>query len=127
MKANEVRIVINRPQKEVFEFTLEPKNTPLWVHDAIEMQTDTMQINIGTKYSNEFITREVTDYDRDKFLELHDVEGTYSCSYSFRKIDEDTTELVFFESHDNASELEFPIEEKYFQKLKEVLEKRNGN
>jgi len=123
MKTNEIRVVINRPQSEVFEYTLEPKNTKYWVEGSIEMKTDTDQIGIGTKYSNEHITREVVDYDRDKFLELQDVVGEYVCSYSFRKIDEQNTELIFFESHEDGSELEYPIEAECFEKLKQLLEK----
>lgn len=123
MKTNEIRITIKAPPEIIFEYVLEPKNTKHWVEGSIEMKTDTEQINLGTKYSNEFITREVMDYDRNKFIELADVDGVYSCSYSFRKKDEDSTELIFFESHDDESELEYPIEVDCFQKLKEMLEK----
>ncbi|MCI5051120.1 MAG: hypothetical protein MRY57_02335 [Candidatus Pacebacteria bacterium] len=123
MKTNEIRVIINAPTEDIFEFTLEPKNTKHWVEGAVEMTTDTEQIGIGTKYSNEYITREVIDYDRDKFLELKDVNGPYICSYSFRKIDDETTELIFFESHEDGTELEYPLEEIHFKKLKELLEK----
>lgn len=123
MQTNEIRITIKAPPEIVFEYTLEPKNTKYWVEDSIEMTTDTDQIGLGTKYSNKHITREVTDYQRDNFLELADVDGIYSCSYSFRKIDDDTTELIFFESHNDGTELEYPIEADCFEKLKEVLEK----
>jgi len=123
MKTNEIRIEIVAPCQNVFEYTIEPKNTKHWVEGSIEMKTDTDQINVGTKYSNEFITRDVSDYERDKFIELTDLDGNYSCSYSFRKIDEDTTELVFFESHADGSELEYPIGDECFAKLKELLEK----
>lgn len=122
MKTNEIRIVINSPFETVFEYTIEPKNTKNWVEGSIEMKTDTEQINIGTQYSNEFITREVTDYERDKFIELADVDGVYKCSYTFRKIDENSTELIFFESHDDGSEPEYQLEKQHFQKLKELLE-----
>lgn len=123
MKINEIRITIKAPPEIVFEYTIEPKNTKHWVEDSIEMTTDTDQINIGTQYSNEFVVREVIDYERNKFIELSDVDGTYSCSYSFRKIDDDSTELVFFESNADGSELEYPIEIECFEKLKELLEK----
>lgn len=124
MKTNEIRIIINAPQEKVFEYTLDPKNTKYWVENSIEMTTDTDQINIRTKYSNEFITREVTDYERDKFLELTDVDGIYSCSYTFRKIDSEVTELIFFESNSDGSDIEYPIEQSNFEKLKEILEKK---
>lgn len=120
--SNEIRVRINAPREKVFEYTLEPKNTPEWVEDAVEMQTSTEQIGIGTIYSNEYIGREVTDYEKNVFLELADMDGNYSCSYSFRKIDEENTELIFFESSNDGLELEFPIEKRFFEKLKEILE-----
>lgn len=123
MKTNEIRITIKALPEKVFEYVLEPKNTQFWVEDSVEMKTDTDQINLGTLYSNEFITREVIDYQRDTFIELADTEGSYSCSYSFKKIDDETTEIIFFESHDDGLELEYPLEEKNFEKLKEILEK----
>lgn len=123
MKVNEIRITIKAPPEIVFRYTLEPKNTKHWVEDSLEMITDTEQIGLGTKYSNQYITREVTDYQRDSFLELTDIDGEYSCSYSFRKIDDDSTELIFFESNSDGSELEYPIEADCFKKLKETLEK----
>ena len=125
MKANEIRITIASPQEKVFEYTLEPKNTPQWVSDVIEMKTDTDQIDLGTKYFNEFITREVIDYDRNSFIELADVEGPYSCSYSFRKIDDEHTELIYFESHSDGSEIEYPMDKQSFERLKNLLEKNN--
>ena len=87
------------------------------------MKTDTNQINLGTIYSNEFIKREVTDYDRNRFIELSDLDGTYSCSYSFKKLEDESTELIFFESHDDGSELEYPIDQESFERLREVIEK----
>ncbi|MFT6829497.1 MAG: hypothetical protein ACJAV6_000327 [Candidatus Paceibacteria bacterium] len=123
MKTNQIRVEIMAPQEDVFKFAIEPKNTKHWVSGSVEMKTNTEQINVGTKYSNEFITREVTDYDRDKFIELTDSDGPYSCSYSFRKIDDNSTELIYFECNNDESELESPLEVECFEKLKELLEK----
>ena len=122
MKVNEIRTIINIPQDELFEYTIEPKNTKHWVEGSIEMLTNTEQIDIGTQYSNEHVTREVVDYERDKFIELADINGIYSCSYTFRKINDDSTELIFFESNSDGSDLEYPIEAKCFEQLKEKLE-----
>lgn len=120
--SNEIRVRINLPREKVFEYTLEPKNTPEWVIDAVEMETDTAQIGIATRYSNEYICREVSDYEKNVFIELTDLDGNYSCSYSFRKVDEETTELTFFESHSDGSDLEYPLDKKSFERLKEILE-----
>jgi membrane peptidoglycan carboxypeptidase len=122
MKHKQIRVTINIPHEKLFEYVIEPKNTKFWVSGSIEMTTDTDQINTGTRYSNEFITREVTDYERNKFIELIDDDGNYSCSYTFRKIDDECTELIYFESNADGEDLEYPLELKYFEKLRELLE-----
>lgn len=123
MKTNEIRITIASPQETVFEFTLEPKNTPLWVGSAGIETVDTQQIRLGTIYSNNSSQSEVTDYSRDKFIELSNKKTGYTASYSYRKIDAYITELIFFENMKDGSNLVQPMEQKSFEKLKELLEK----
>lgn len=123
MKTNEIRIIINAPSNEIFEFVLEPENTPKWIEGAGTKTVNTEQIGLGTIYSNDIGEWVVSDYDRNKFFELSDESIYYSCSYSFRKIDEENTELIYFESHSDGSALEHPMERKNFEKLKEILEK----
>lgn len=123
MKTNEIRIIIDAPANDIFEFVLEPKNTPTWIEGAGEETVNTDQIGLGTVYSNDIGKWVVTDYEKGKFFELSDTSIHYSCSYSFRKINEICTELVYFESHSDGSNLENPMEEKNFKKLKEILEK----
>ena len=123
MKTNEIRIEISVAQDELFEFTVEPLNTPKWIEGAGKGTVDTEQIGLGTIYTNSIGQWEVTDYERNVFFELTDKATGYSCSYSYRKIDENTTELVYFESMEDGSDLIAPMEEKHFQKLKELLEK----
>jgi len=31
MKENKIKVIINKSIKEVFEFTINPKNTPSWI------------------------------------------------------------------------------------------------
>jgi len=122
MKVKEIRIIINASCDEIFEFTVEPTNTPKWIEGAGEETIDTKQILIGTKYSNDIGTWEVTDYDKDVFFELTNKETGYSCSYSYRRIDDNTTELTYFESMEDGSELTEPMKEEHFEKLKILLE-----
>ena len=122
MKTNEIRISINAPRSEVFEFTIEPKNTPLWIDSVTEETINTKQIRLGTIYSNVYGDLEVTDYDSHVFFELTNKKTTYVCSYSYRKIDETTTEIIYFESMEDGSDLSDPMKKESFQKLKEILE-----
>lgn len=120
--SNEIRIIINVPREKVFEFTLEPKNTPKWLDFISHEEVDTKQIGLGTKYTNDFGEMEVTDYERNVYFELTKIDSEYQCSYSYRKIDEDTTELIYFEGMLDGSELEDSLDEESFDKLKLILE-----
>ncbi len=123
MKTNEIKVNIDIPVEAVFEFTLEPANTSRWI-DAIEEETvNTKQIGLGTIYSNSYGNLEVTDYELNRFLELTNQKTGYQCSYSFRKIDNDTTEIIYFEQMLDGSKLTEPMKIESFKKLQEILEK----
>lgn len=119
---NELRIIIDIPREEVFEFVLEPNNTPRWIDFISEESIDTEQIGIGTIYSNDFGQLKVSDYERNVYFELNDEDKPYQRSYSFRKVDEDTTEIIYFECMTDGSELQEPFDKKHFEVLKEILE-----
>lgn len=122
MKTQEIRIEIVAAHRTVFEFTLEPGNTPKWVTGVSKETVDTEQIGLGTIYSNEYRKLRVTDYERDFFFELSDEETGYQCSYTFHKIDDEHTELVYFECMQDGSELAEPMKQEYFETLKALLE-----
>jgi len=123
MKTQEIRLVIEAPTDEVFEYVVEPMNTPKWIDDVSKETINTKQIGLGTLYSNEHRTLEVTDYERDVFFEMTNKKTGYQCSYSFRKMDETKTELIYFEAMNKGSALPGPMNEKSFKKLQELLEK----
>lgn len=123
MTTQEIRIEIKVPTKEVFEFTTEPENTSKW-RDTVQKETiNTECIGLGTVYTNEYGTLTVTDYEKDAFFELTNHETGYQCSYTYHKTDDTTTELVYFESIEDDSQLREPIERRHFEVLKTLLEK----
>ncbi len=122
--SNEIRITINKPSKKVFEFVLEPNNTHLWCKDIKQETIDTEQIGLNTIYINNFGKLRVTDYERNVYFELSEIDTEYQCSYSFKKIDENTTELIYFEGMLDGSELSDVMDFEDFEKLKELLEKQ---
>jgi len=123
MKTNEIRIVIRKPRDEVFEYVLEPSNTHNWCRNIEHEEVDTEQIGIGTKYSNNFGILTVTDYERNVYFELTEELTQYQCSYSFRNISDNETELIYFESMLDGSDLIEAFDEDYFEVLKDILEK----
>jgi hypothetical protein len=123
MKTNEIRITIDAEPKDVFEFTVEPKNTAKWIDTAGEEHINTEQIGLGTVYSNNYGDLKVTDYERNKFFELTNEATSYCCSYTYRKLEDDTTELTYFEYMQDGSELEDPMDRRHFEKLQEIISK----
>ena len=122
MKTNEIRIEIERPIKDVFEYTLEPQNKSIWCSIITEESVDTEQIGITSIYRNNLGSFKVSDYERNIFLELMSLDEKFQGSYSFRKRDDNTTELIYFEAMLDGSDLTEAMDKKYFKKLKELLE-----
>lgn len=122
-KTQEIRIIINQPKERVFEYVLEPKNTPNWCKSIESESIDTEQIGMGTIYTNNFGKLKVTDYERNVYFELSELGTEYQCSYSFHKIDDGSMELVYFEGMLEGSDLDEPMEKESFERLKEILEK----
>ena len=52
MKENKIIVVINKPIEEVFEFTINPKSTPLWISSIQEEIAEEYPPKIGTQYKN---------------------------------------------------------------------------
>jgi len=127
MKDNKLTISINKSVEEVFAFTLNPKNTPLWIEDIDEEITNEWPPNVGTMYSNRSLGNErwthykLTAIEDNKSFTLKDFKGNYTVKYTFTPKGDDLTE---FEYHEWTKEtkLEKPFSMDRLNKLKEVLE-----
>jgi hypothetical protein len=52
MKTNKLTIRISKPVSEVFDFTINPQNTPRWIDFIVEETVDGKEIKLGTRYTN---------------------------------------------------------------------------
>ncbi|MBP6925492.1 MAG: hypothetical protein KBC22_00315 [Candidatus Pacebacteria bacterium] len=126
MKKNKLTIRINKPISKVFDFTINPENTPRWIDFIVEETIDSNEIKIGTHYKNKdkdgnIHVYELTQFERNKVFELQSLPSHYTVKYTYAPISDIETELEYFEWVD-FDELNSPFPISAMQKLKEVLE-----
>ena len=123
MQQNTLKIIINKPIEEVFEFATNPKNTPLWVDFIDEEIVDEFPPKVGSVYRNRrgdsWNESKVTEYESNRIFKLEN--DTFSVKYICKKINDNTTELTYIESV-KKGELTKPFTLEILEKLKSLIE-----
>ncbi len=127
MKDNKLTIRINKSVHEVYLFTITPPNSIRWIDDVIGEETNEWPVRIGTVYelqNNKGENTEVVveNLKEDGFVEWISKNRNYHCRYTFKSINENITELEYYEWVDDG-EIKEPFTLEILQKLKSVLEK----
>lgn len=131
MKKNTLIVEINRPLEEVFQFTVNPINTPKWIKSVIEEKTSDQPVKVGTIYSQKTRSNTnqisetafvITGYIENKQLDFHLVNGKYTCSYIYESVD-GGTKLTYSEEAGVDGNLEDPLGISSLETLKQLLEK----
>lgn len=126
MKENKISIIIDKPISEVFDFTINPQNTHLWIPFILEEVADKYPPEINTQYKNRGIDNnwnkyKVVDFKKDKVFILSDLLGNYFVKYTYRKLNGHKTEMEYFEWM-NDGDLSNPFTVNILEKLKKVME-----
>ncbi|NQU83446.1 MAG: hypothetical protein HQ536_01925 [Parcubacteria group bacterium] len=127
MNKNKLTIIIKKPIKEVFEYTINPDNTHKWINGVAEEKTDVWPIGIGTVYINrgkndkEWTEYEVIKLEKNKLFTLRKSDFNYYVEYTYRAIDDTTTELTYLEWIEDGN-LEDPFDQSILSKLKSIME-----
>ena len=126
-KENKISVIINKPVSSVFEFTTNPKNTPLWIEDIISEETNEFPIRLGTEYKNvnkksKWTVYTVVNLEKNVLFQLKQKDNNYSVCYEYESLPGNRTKLVYTEWVDNG-ELAEPFSIVTLEKLKEIIEK----
>lgn len=126
MKNVRLTILINKPIHEVFSFATNPENTPKWIESIVKEEASEWPATIGTTYKNQNTNGDwseysVTEYKETETFVLTKNDDNYHVRYNFIPVDENTTELEYFEWVTNG-ELEEPFTQEMLNTLKDVLE-----
>ena len=128
MNKKTLTVVINKPIAEVFEASINPANTPLWIDTMAEEQTSDWPVKLGTKYKNRGHSGGWTDYEVTKFklnelFELTQSSGEYRVEYIYTPKGETVTELQYTEWVE-VGELENPLSMETLNTLKSLIEEQ---
>lgn len=126
MKNNELKILIKKPSSVVFAYYTNPNNTPLWWDAVAKEETSEWPIKIGTTYRSHsgdenWSVFTVTNLKENEIFELTSKDGNYHVRYTHKIIDENTTELTYYEWMTDGN-LDAPFTMKELENLKSAIE-----
>jgi hypothetical protein len=127
MKQLKLKIEINESADNVFEFCLNPKNTPKWIDGIIKEKTNEWPTKLGTIYKNTSDGKvwneyKLTEFDKGKMFVMTAKDGKYHVKYTLTPKVNNSCELEYFEWVEKG-ELISPFNIQILQKLKELIEK----
>jgi len=125
MKENKITVIIDKSIDKVFEFTINPQNTHLWIPSISVEVSDEYPPKINTRYKNrgegdDWDEYKVVDIKKNEVFILSDLDENYFVKYTYRKLDDNKTEMEYFEWMTNG-ELSKPFTESILGNLKKII------
>ena len=128
MKENKLRIFINKPVKEVFDYSLESNNVPKWITSIKEEIPLERPVKLGTKLKNIGVNSniwnqyEMIDFQPPKTFTLKRLNGDYFVKYTCTENGNGTDfEYLEWAEDGNLSEL---MEMSSLELLKKLIEEQ---
>lgn len=126
MQHNKLTIEINRNVSSVFDFTIDPANTPTWISHLVVEETNEFPTKLGTIYRNhdgsgiwdEYI---VVEFEKNKIFTLRSKDNNYSVRYTYTDLGENKSSMEYYEWVESG-ELSNPFQQDVLEELKSILE-----
>jgi len=129
MKELRATVTINRSAREVFDFTINPKNTPKWVDGVVVERVNETPTKVGTIYKNQdregnWREFEITAYNPGMMFEMTKKEDNHHVLYTFKSLGDSQCELEYHVWTNGELRGAFTQKtiQKILQKLKSVIE-----
>ena len=126
MKENKLNIFIDKPVKDVFEYSLESNNVPKWITSIKEEIPEERPVRIGTKLRNigvnseDWNEYEIIEFEPPKTFTLKKLNGDYYVRYTCTEKD-DGTDFEYFEWVEKGN-LDEIMEMSALELLKKLIE-----
>lgn len=127
MRDNRLTVRINSPLAAAFAFPLNPANTPLYWDSIVKEETSEWPVGVGTVYRNVnkqgiWSTYTLTAYKENEMFEMTNEAGDYHVRWTYKAIDEKSTEIDYYEWMDSG-ELEEPFTMEILERVKAAMER----
>lgn len=129
MIENTLKIIINRPAKEIFDFVLNPDNTPKWIDSIKHEEVNPRPAQLGAIFSNVNALDEISHYEvieikPSETFTLREQGGHYNVRYTLIPLGGNQTQFIYHEWVDEGA-LKDPFIQSCMEKLKEILESQD--
>ena len=130
MQMQKLTVIINSPVHKVFEYTLDPKNTPKWIDSIVKEEVSEQPVKLDTIYRNTNlygITKEyeVVDLKKNDYFQLENKKDKYQVRYQYKPLSKDKTELTYIEwNYEYEGNIENPFTQEILDKLKYCIERK---
>ena len=127
MREHKLTVRIEVPATKIFDFVVNPKNTPKWIDFIEREETNEWPPKLGTIYKNQgnlgvWQELEMTEFEKDKMFVMTNRKNGYHVRYALVPAENNSTELEYYEWM-YKGELDEPFEITHLEKLKSILEK----